>query len=113
MSQSYGTTDSYTVRMQGPFGSVESSGKITQVTLPAENWKNAESPYFQTVEIYGISESSQVQIQATIEQIERLCADGTAISIVNDAGVATAKAIGTKPTEDLIFQVTLMEVVSA
>ena len=113
MAQSYGITDSYTVNMAGPFGSVGSSGKITQVTLPAANWKNAESPYFQTVEISGISEASKVEIQATKEQVAKLCIDGTAICIANDSGITTAYAIGTKPTEDLVLQVTLTEVVSA
>lgn len=113
MAQSYGITDSYTVHMAGPFGSVGSSGKITQVTLPAANWKNAESPYFQTVKIAGISEVSKVEIQATKEQIAKLCVEGTAIQIENDAGIATAYAIGTKPMEDIVLQVTLTEVVSA
>lgn len=113
MAQSYGRTDSYTVNMAGPFGSVGSSGKITQITLFAADWKNAVSPFFQTVEVSGISASSMVEIQATTEQIQKLCEDGTAIHIENDSGVATAWAVGTLPTEDLTFQVTLTEEVSA
>ena len=109
----YGASDGLTVRMEGPFGSVGSSGKITTVTLPAANWKNAESPFFQTVEIAGISESSLVQIQPDKEMVAKFCVDGTALHIENDSGVTTAYAIGTKPTEDLVLQVTLTEVVSA
>ena len=112
MAQGYGRTDSYTVHMAGPFGSVGSSGKITQVTLPAANWKNGESPFFQAVEIDGISVSSLVKIQATKEQIAKLCADGTAIYIENDSGAATAYAIGTRPDEDLTLQAILEEVIS-
>lgn len=113
MVNSYGNSTGYTVQMAGPFGSVGSSGKIAQITLPAADWKNAVSPYFQVVEVPGISESSMVEIQATKEQIQLLCENGTAIHIENDSGVATAWAIGTKPAEDLVFQVTLTEVVSA
>ena len=113
MVNSYGNSTGYTVQMAGPFGSVGSSGKIGQISLKAADWKNAVSPYFQTVEVPGISESSMVDIQATKEQIQQLCENGTAIHIENDGGIATAWAIGRKPTEDLTFQVTLTEVVSA
>lgn len=113
MVNSYGNSAGYTVQMAGPFGSVGSSGKIGQITLNAADWKNAVSPYFQAIEVPGISESSKVDIQATKEQIQLLCENGTAIHIENDSGIATAWAIGRKPNEDMIFQVTLTEVVSA
>lgn len=109
----YGESSNLTVRMAGPYGSVGSSGKITTVTLPAENWKNAESPFFQVVEIAGISESSLVQIQPDKELVAKFCVDGTALHIENDSGVTTAYAIGTKPDMDLVLQATLTEVVSA
>lgn len=109
----YGESNGLTVRMEGPYGSVGSSGKITTVTLPAANWKNAASPFFQTVEIAGISESSMVMILPDKEQVAKFCVDGTALHIENDSGVTTAYSIGTKPNEDLVLQVTLTEVVSA
>lgn len=112
MANDYGNSTGYTVQMGGPYGSVGSSGKITQITLPAANWKNAVSPYFQTVSVSGLSTSSLVEIQATKEQIQQLCESGTAIHIENDRGVSKAWAIGTKPTADLVFQVTLEEVMS-
>ena len=46
MVNDYGTSSSYEVQMEGPFGSVGSSGKITQISLPAANWKNAERRIF-------------------------------------------------------------------
>ena len=113
MALGYGSGSNYSVRMEGPFGSVGSSGKITTVALPAAGWKNAESPFFQTIEVAGVSESSLINLQATKEQIAQLCIDGTALHIENDSGIITAWAIGTKPTEDMILQVTLTEVVSA
>lgn len=113
MAQDYGTNNGLTVEMAGPFGSVGSSGKITQITLPAANWKNAASPFFQSVEVPGISESSKIDIQPNKEQVAKFCIDGTMLHIENNSGVATAYAIGTKPDEDLVLQVTLTEVVSA
>ena len=113
MALDYGAGTGFTVRMEGPFGSVGSSGKISTITLPAANWKNAESPFFQTVEVAGISESSKIDIQPNKEQVAQFCVDGTMLHIENDGGIATAYAIGTKPAEDLVLQVTLTEVVSA
>lgn len=113
MATDYGTSSGITVQMEGPFGSVGSSGKIAQISLPAANWKNAESPFFQTVEVPGISESSMVLLQASKEQIAAFCTDGIALCIENESGIATAYAIGNKPTADLTLQVTLTEVVSA
>lgn len=113
MALNYGESNGLNVRMEGPFGSVGSGAKITTVTLPAANWKNAESPFFQVVEIAGISESSLVQIQPDKELVAKFCVDGTALHIENDSGVTTAYAIGTKPDMDLVLQATLTEVVSA
>ena len=113
MALDYGAGTGFTVRMEGPFGSVGSSGKISTITLPTANWKNAESPFFQTVEVAGISESSKIDIQPNKEQVAQFCVDGTMLHIENDSGIATAYAIGTKPAEDLTLQVTLTEVVSA
>lgn len=113
MALDYGAGTGFTVRMEGPFGSVGSSGKITQITLPAANWKNAESPFFQTVEVAGISEASKIDIQPNKEQVAQFCVDGTMLHIENDGGIATVYATGTKPGEDLTLQVTLTEVVSA
>jgi hypothetical protein len=112
MALDYGAGTGFTVRMEGPFGSVGSSGKISTITLPAANWKNAESPFFQTVEVAGISEASKIDIQPNKEQVAQFCVEGTMLHIENDGGIATAYAIGTKPAEDLVLQVTLTEVVS-
>ena len=113
MANFYGGANSFSVQMDGPFGNVSSSSKITEISLPAVDWKNAVSPFFQTVEVQGISANSMVEIQANKEQVAQLCIDGTAIYIENDRGVATAYAIGTKPEYDLLLQVMVREVVSA
>lgn len=109
--QQYGNAAGLTAVLEGPFGSAGSGAKLTQVHLPADSWKNAESPYFQTVEVEGISLNTMVTIQPDRDLIAALGTNGTAIQIVNDGGVTTAYAIGSKPADDLTAQVTLLEVV--
>lgn len=112
MALDYGNSSMASVRLAGPFagGGGGSSARVSAVTLKAEDWKNAESPYFQNVVIDGISASSMVDIQADREHIAQLCVMGTAIHIDNDGGIATAYAIGNKPDVDMTFQVSLTEV---
>ena len=109
--QQYGNAAGLTAVLAGPFGSAGTSAKLTQVNLPAAGWKGAISPYFQTVEIPGISENAMVTIQPEGELIAYLGENGTALSIDNDGGITTAYAIGEKPTIDLTVQVCLLEVV--
>ena len=113
MTISYGNSGNLSVILEGPFGSVGTSGKITEIFLPASGWKNGESPFFQRVEVTGISESSLIELQLAPEQTAALCDAGTALQIENESGSATVWAIGTKPDIDLRLQVTLREVVSA
>ena len=108
--QEYGAASNLTAVLAGPFAGAGQSCKVARVQLPAEGWKNARSPYFQTVEPEGLSENSMVLLQPDREQIEWLCRTGTAIHIDNEAGVATAYAVGTRPREDLDMQITLLEV---
>ena len=111
MALDYGTSSGLAVQMAGPFGSMGASGKITQIMLPAADWKNAESPYFQEVVIDGISASGMVSIQADREQIAYLGESGIALHIDNDGGVTTAWAVGGKPDADMVLQVSITEVV--
>ena len=111
MALVYGANDNLTVQLAGPYGSAAGGSRLTTVTLPATQWKNGESPYFQTVEVEGISVTSVVDIQLSPEQTETLCRTGTALHMENDGGIVTARAIGTVPGEDLVLQVTLTEVI--
>lgn len=111
MALDYGTANGISVKMGGPYASGGGfSVKMSSVTLYADAWKNSESPYFQNVVIEGISASSMVNIQADRDQIARLGTNGTAVHIDNDGGMATAYAVGVKPAEDMILQVSLTEV---
>ena len=66
--QQYGNAANLTAVLAGPFGSAGTSAKLTQVHLPAAEWKGAISPYFQTVLIDGISANTLVTLQAEGEQ---------------------------------------------
>lgn len=113
MTLEYGTGSGLSVTLAGPFaGGSGVAAKLSAVSLPADGWKNAESPYFQQVQIEGISVASMVTIQADREQMAQLEASGTAIHIDNDGGVATAYALGAKPERNMTFQVILTEVVA-
>ena len=110
--QQYGLAAGLTAQLAGPFGSAGAPAKLTQVVLYAAQWKNAESPYFQTVAVPGISENSLLTIQTGAAEIAGLGESGCAVYLENDGGVATAYAVGARPAEDLPLQVILTEVVA-
>ena len=112
MALDYGTGGNYTVSMAGPFaGNGGSAVKLTEVTLLAANWKGGESPYYQVVEVEGVSVNSMVKLQLSEGQIE-IIHDREVVSFtaVNDGGVVTVYAVGDKPQNDYIIQATVMEV---
>ena len=113
MALNYGNAGTYTVQMAGPFGSVSGTAvKLTEISLPAANWKGATSPYSQVVEVEGVSVNSKVDLQPSVEQLEIFHDKDIAFSTENDGGVVTVYAIGDKPTNDYIIQATIMEVLA-
>lgn len=115
MAQQYGTGGSITVRMAGPYsgsGGGGTSARITEITLPASDWKGGESPYSQVVDMDVISVRSQVNLQLSVEQTEKICSSGFALTAENEEGEVTVYAIGNKPTEDYTVQATVMEVLA-
>ena len=99
--------------MEGPFGGGGGAAvKLTQVTLPAANWKGAESPYSQVVAVDGVSVSSKVDLQPSVEQLEIFHDKDIAFSTENDRGVVTVYAIGDKPSNDYTIQASIMEVIA-
>lgn len=112
MAAGFGNNENITVELEGPFGSNGSMVKLTQVVLPAENWKGGESPYFQVVQVEGISVSSKVDLQPTAAQLEAFRAMELALTTENDGGVVTVYAIGDCPDTDFTIQATLTEVVA-
>lgn len=113
MALAYGTGGNITVKMAGPFsGGGGSSVKLTEITLPAANWKGAESPYSQVVTVEGVSVNSMVDLQPSVEQLEIFHDKDIAFSTENDGGVVTVYAIGDRPTNDYTIQATITEVVA-
>ena len=113
MALEYGTGGNVTVKMAGPVGgSGGTSAKLTEIVLPAANWKGAESPYSQVVSVDGVSVNSKVDLQPSVEQLEIFHDKDIAFSTENDGGVVTVYAIGDRPTSDYTIQATIMEVVA-
>lgn len=112
MALDYGAGGSITVSMEGPFGGSGSAVKITEVTLLAANWKGAESPYSQVVDIADISVNSMVDLHPSVEQLEIFHDKDLAFTTENEDGVVTVFVIGDKPQNDYTIQVSIMEVVA-
>ena len=112
MAQQYGEGGGITVKMEGPFGSGGASVKLTEVTLLASEWKGGESPYFQVVDVEGVSVNSLVNLQPSVEQLEIFHDKDIAFTTENNGGTVTVFAIGDKPSNDYIIQATIMEVVA-
>ena len=110
MAQQYGNNGSITVSLAGPFGDSGTALKLTEVTVLADNWKGATSPYSQVVNIEDVSVNSQIDLQLSVEQLDIFRDHVVAFTTENDEGVVTVYAIGDKPTEDFTFQATVTEV---
>lgn len=115
MAQQYGTGGGITVRMTGPFGGSGGSGtsaRIEEIYLPVSAWKGGESPYYQTVDMNTVSVRSKVDLQLSVEQTQKICSAGFALTTENDEGVVTVYAIGKKPQESYTIQTTVTEVLA-
>lgn len=110
MAVSFGETGSFTARMEGPFGSVSAAVKLVQLTLPADHWKGAVSPFFQTVPVEGISENSKVDLQPDPAQLQLFQQLELAMTTENEGGLLTVWALGQCPREDMTIQATITEV---
>lgn len=105
--QQYGNGNTMTVQLAGPFGTGGTAVKLTEILLPASDWKGAVSPYSQEVDVGDVSMNSMVNLQLSADQILN-----TAFTAENDGGTVTVYAIGDKPDADITIQATIMEVVA-
>ena len=85
---------------------------LTSITLPVADWVGEASPYSQVVHIEGTTKRSQIDMHPSVEQVEALKEKVLAFTVKNNDGVITVYAIGDKPTDDYVFQATIMEVIS-
>ena len=89
---------------------LESSNKITLVTLSASQWVGKTSPYSQVVSISGASKNSKIDLNPTVEQLGIFHNKDITFVVENDNGVITVYCIGQKPTNDYTMQATITEV---
>ena len=106
----FGQANTFSARMEGPFGSIGNSVKLTELSLPALNWKGAVSPFFQQLTVEGISASSKVDLQPSPEQLALFQRLELAMTTENDGGYLTVWALGKCPQEDMTIQATITEV---
>jgi len=92
----------------GSFGNT--SAKIAYVDLFAANWIGDLSPYYQVVEIDGVTENSQVDLTPSIEQLVTFYEKDLGFVAENEDGRVTVYAIGQRPENDYTMQVTITEV---
>lgn len=87
------------------------NARIGEVTLLASAWVYEEDEkYSQVVNINGVTEKSQVDLTPTDEQLVIFHQKSLAFTTKNLGGVVTVYAIGDRPTNDYIIQVTIKEV---
>lgn len=85
--------------------------KKRTITLYASKWvKVSEKKYSQVVDISGVTPSSQVDLQLTLEDAELFHEVDISFLIINYGGVVTVYCIGQKPSTDCIVQATITEV---
>jgi hypothetical protein len=112
MALDYGDGGSFTVTMDGPFASGGSGGalKMVSISAPAANWKGGESPFSQVVNVDGVTVSSKVDVQLTVDQMKTFDGLIIAFQAVNNNGVITLFSYGNKPSTDIVLQATISEV---
>ena len=87
-----------------------SIARIAEVELLSSNWVGENSPYYQVVNIEGVTEFSQVDLTPSIEQLVIFYEKDLGFVTENEDGVVTVYAIGQKPENDYTIQVTITEV---
>ena len=91
-------------------GGNSTSVRVADVTLNASSWVGDKSPYSQVVNITGTTERSQVDLTPSVEQLAIFYDKDLGFVTENVDGVVTVYAIGQKPQNDYVIQVTITEV---
>jgi hypothetical protein len=86
--------------------------RLASISLPASKWaKESENLYSQVVSIAGTTESSQVNLVLSVEQMAVFYEKDITFVTENDSGVVTVYVIGQKPQNDYTIQASIVEVV--
>ena len=88
----------------------KTSARIAYANLLSANWVGESSPYSQVVNIEGVTENTQVDLTPSIEQLVAFYEKDLGFVTENEDGVVTVYAIGQKPANDYVIQVTMTEV---
>ena len=86
------------------------SARIGTVTLAANGWSGSDNLYSQIVTIDGVTANSQVDLTPSVEQLAIFYEKDLGFVTENENGVVTVYAIGQKPQNDYVIQVTITEV---
>lgn len=89
---------------------LKANGWIANISLPASAWKGTKSPWYQVVQIPGVTENSQVDLTPDVSQLAIFHDKDLAFVAENEDGVVTVYAVGQKPTNDYVIQATIKEV---
>lgn len=84
--------------------------KLANIELKAAAWTYTNRRYAQVVSVDGVTEHSQVDLTPSSEQLAIFYDKSLAFVAENDGGVVTVYAIGQKPENDYVIQVTITEV---
>ena len=90
--------------------SAGSASRIGEVSLLASAWTGGDNLWSQVVAIDGVTERNQVDLTPNAEQLLVFHEKDLAFVTENNNGVVTVYAIGQKPTNDYVIQVTISEV---
>ena len=83
---------------------------VTSVTLYAGDWEGDGDTFSQVANLPGVKVNTKVDLQPTVEQLQEFHHRVLGFVAENEGGVVTVYAIGDKPTDDHVIQVTLTEV---
>lgn len=88
----------------------KAKARIGTVTLLANAWSGSNNLHSQVVTIDGVTENSQVDLTPSVEQLAVFYEKDLGFVTENENGVVTVYAIGQKPQNDYVIQVTITEV---
>ena len=99
-----------TLTLNGTTFAIEAIVPADYVTLKASSWVGESSPYSQIIALPNVTPTTKVDLQPTVDQLNTLYGLSLGFFAVNEDGVVTVYAVGSKPTIDFVFQVTKTEV---
>lgn len=86
------------------------SARVSEITLLSKKWSGKDYLYSQVVTVDGLTPNSQVDLTPSVDQLAIFYEKDLTFVTENDNGVLTVYAIGQKPSNDYVIQVTITEV---